>query len=201
MRRFILLLAIAVLGVATASADPLCVASTISTGSPGCSVGELTFSNWVVTPAGVGSPSSVSLVQVTQPTPYTTWLWFNPGLQTNQDLWLSFTVTGPLTGIDLMVGGTEFASVTERACSSPLVGNICPEGTQLAAIEAGAGASDSAQFAGVSQTTYIFKNIGAYGDRELSSVVESFETVPEPLTFGLIGSGLVVLGLLRRRAR
>jgi hypothetical protein len=202
MRKFLLLIAIALLGVATVCADPLCTGPTaISTGSPGCTIGTLTFNNWVVVPAGVGSPSSITLVQATTTaTGYN--LWFNPGLTTGGDLWISFAVAGALTGIDVTIGGSD-ARVTEWACSAPIVDNQCPEGTQLAYIEAGGGggSSDSASFAGVSNLTYIFKNVGAYNDRELSTLVESFETpVPEPLTFGLIGSGLLLLGLLRRRA-
>jgi hypothetical protein len=41
---------------------------------------------------------------------------------------------------------------------------------------------------------------GSFGDRTARYAVD-VQAIPEPMTFGLIGSGLLLLGFLRRRAR
>ena len=124
---------------------------------------------------------------------------FNPNLMSEgiQDIYLYFMVQGYTNGADLAVGGTN-ASVSEKICSEPFVSNVCESGV-LASLW---GVSDqSRQWAWYEGTTgiYIFKDI-SINNGELSSFTESFHAVPEPLTFVLLGSGLLGLGLLRRRS-
>jgi len=146
---------------------------------------------------------AVFLVSASVDAAQTVFLNFNPSLSASQDIWFYFTVTGPLSGVGFGLGGIHGVS-TELVCSQPVIigglhNNQCPAGTQLASMYVTSSGSDDKSFQTVS-TAYIFKNIGV-NNGELSSMTQSFHTVPEPLTFVLIGTGLVGLGLIRRRAR
>lgn len=179
------------------------------------SCGGLTFSNFEVVDAGTTLPSIVNLVEAKLDTAArVVYLNFNPNLLawpgTVEDIHFYFKVSGPLTGIDLAVGGTSSA-ITERACSTGInrnAGNNCIGGisNQLAAITNVSGQSAITETFAMVNTAYIFKDVLADGRRsrggaELTTFSQSFHTpVPEPMSLGLMGGGLVTLALLRKRA-
>jgi hypothetical protein len=192
---------ITLVSVAVVSAAPLCTtpATVGDAANAGytCEIGGLTFSNFVVTP-GVGTPTTITLMTATQVGDWV-YLTFNPSLSQNQDIWLNFTVTGPLGGIDLSVARSN-AVVTEVACSGPITAGIC-SGQELGYLTVYSGGSGSMEFGQTSDLTYIWKDIGVGQGGELSAFTQSFHVVPEPMTFALIGAGLLGLGLLRRKIR
>ena len=216
MRKTLLMIVLAVAFVAVASADPLCTTAVIGApnvlaGGFSCNQLGLDFSNFTASNAGLVPNPIVNLTMVTI-VGNTVNLTFNPGLDaTNgrEDIYFNFMVSGTLLGVDLTNGGTGLTSIGETVCSAPLVNNACPAGaTLLASFTAASQQTKAATFAAPSQVSYVFKDIFATADTEtgtvsnaghLSSFTESFDTpVPEPITFMLIGSGLLALGLIRR---
>jgi hypothetical protein len=169
----------------------------------------LTFNNFSAVDFGNSTGIIVTLGSGTfDPVTGRVVLAFSPNL-TNptllQDIHLFFTVTGPLLGIDLGVGGTN-ATVTERACKVGIdaASGNCMGGltNQLAALTNFSGAADvNASFASNSPT-FIFKDIGHTVSGDITAFSESFTTgVPEPMTLSLVGAGLLGLGLVGRRRR
>lgn len=189
-----------------------------SIGTPGsngffCTIGGLTFDNFVVIGAAGTPPFQVDLVTAAT-SGNTVFLTFNPNLgnpTVAEDIYFYFRVTGGVTQIDLSgvsppSSGMSQPSVGEIACSSPIPmpgnagANVCPAGTQRAALTvfAGAPAQFSPTFA-VTNPLYIFKDIQTPVGTVMSSFTESFTTaIPEPISFLLMGSGLLGLGIFRR---
>lgn len=199
MRRFLKLLLATAAALTVVSAAPLCTGPQV-VGDPAnagftCEIGGLTFSNFVVTP-GVGTPTAITLMTAAQ-VGDVVYLTFNPSLTQNQDIWLNFTVAGPLGGIDLGVARSN-GVVTEVACSGTITAGVC-SGTELGYLTVYSGGTGSMEFNGPSNLTYIWKDIGVQQGGELSSFTQSFHVVPEPMTFALIGAGLLGLGLMRRK--
>jgi hypothetical protein len=175
----------------------------ITTIGYGCTAGTLTFSNFSAVAATNGFVADVMLVSSSVDAAGTVYLNFNPTLNANQDIWFYFTVSGGLTGVDLGVGGNN-GFATEVVCSAPVIigginNNMCPVGTELARFSAVSGHTADVSFPQGVYTAYVFKDVGV-NQGEMSSLNQSFH-VPEPMTFVLIGTGLVGLGLIRRRAR
>lgn len=225
MKKILVLVGFSILslGVASASLIPCTLnqaADTPVTSSTVVTCGGLTFSNFEVTNATGGAAGIVDILAGSDydSASGAAYLNFNPNLGgANEDEEFLFTVTGGLSQIDLSVGGNN-ASVTERACANPIsltgpLAFLCTDSTgntewnPLGQITVASGAPDQPVFSSEFPSTspvYIFKNIETGANGQLSEFTQSFEpasSTPEPLSMVLLGSGLLGIGLLRRKSR
>lgn len=199
MKKFLLAVVVVLASISSAFAAPACGGQIDVLGLT-CELGGLTFSDftYAFTPS-VQPVTAVPYVLGLAGAPYTNVfgsearLTFTVAPQYDWvDLIMNYSVTGGgIIGISNSVapGG----SITEYACTAPFSGSSCP-GTTLASLAT----NQSATFA-PQQTIYIHKDIqppSALGG--MSDFTDSVYT-PEPMTFVLLGSGLLGVGLLRRR--
>ena len=213
MKKLLVLFVLSIFSLAVASAsDVPCTISGTTFNSPvnGTTVvtcGTLTFDEFAVTNPttgnGVPNPGQIDVLATSyfDTSAGVAYLEFNPNLQATMDDEFTFTVWGGLSSIDMTVGGQN-ASVQETACTVALTNGVCPSADVLGQITVQS--NESEQFANFATTNpvYIFKNVNAGGPPgQLTEFTQSFGTMPEPVSMVLLGSGLLGLGLLRRRSR
>jgi len=120
---------------------------------------------------------------------------FNLAPDVFRDITFAYTVTGYVLGVDGWMGGSGTRSIAENLYADP---GLTIEVGHLNLSNVGQLSGETLLSEPVS-TLYVMKDITIGANGMLSEFTQSFET-PEPLTFGLIGGGLLLLGLLRRRA-
>jgi len=187
--------------------------------------GNLTYTNFAGgngtgNPTGVAIPaSSITVTPIT--TPGNEGFQFSSGwnVTTNQDgtssfqdNLLTFVVIGSLNDLHLTFNGafqgTGVAGVAEGFCLNQTTGTAgCPQGSSgvLNVTNPPGIFNSDLTFTGSVTSISIAKDInvtsGVNGRASISQVINTFSTLstPEPLSFVLLGSGLLGLGLLRKR--
>jgi hypothetical protein len=201
-----------------AAADGVCVSAVIDvTITPGESFacGSLIFSDFYLTDLTGGLTGTLDINSVSINSQGLVTLEANPNLNVGGSENLSFTVSGSLNSFSLEVGGTS-ASVTERICSNSIAtsGNtadLCSNASQstyvapLGQLTAQSGSPMQQLAPGLlAGPVHIFEAIDAGDGSDLGALYEGFgdpASVPEPITFVLLGSALAFLGIAGRRLR
>jgi len=183
-----------------------------------CTTGNLTFSAFgyssTANPAGLAiPPSGVSVTNIltTGNEGFQFAGGWNVGTQAGnissfQDSLLSFTVTGFITDLHLFFNGsftgTGLSGVAETYCLNHTLQG-CPAGSsgQISVTNPPPAFNAVVFFAPVTSVS-VSKDInvtsGTNGTASISQVINTFSS-PEPLSFVLLGSGLLGLGLVRKR--
>ena len=211
MRKMTLAVVVLMVFAVAASANGVCVVgNNVLALNFSCSVGGLLFSNFGAQGnAGyLGLPASIGITSVVTggeielgfaPAPAMDWA--VGGLPDDMYFW--FRVRGTHLGVDLHNLGTGETSIGERVCDAAGVtaGGSCL-GTQILMLPAAASNVEvEALYATPQSDVWIWKDVGITGETgHISSFEQSF-MIPEPVTLGLIGVGLLALGLLRRRLK
>ncbi len=181
-----------------------------------CQSGSLIFSDFEYRGTGQdANASAVSVITLTAPDNEGfqfagAWsVQSQNGISNSEESQIAYTVERPGGLIDSLslsfgsiVTGTGTASATEQFCLGASINN-CPQISQgsIAVTNPGSGFTDRAFFAGVENIGIlgaVTVTSGVNGMASISSVSNTF-SAPEPLSFVLLGTGLLGIGLMRRR--
>lgn len=228
MNRFVLIAVASLLLVssafATSTTCPTGALSLYLVSGFSCTTNNLTFDQWGYSSAasGLGGLIPSSAITVTPDVTsgnegfqfQAAWSVSNVGgdpIHSTEDSLISFTASGPaISDLSLFfngsVTGTGQSGVTENYClGHALVG--CPSALsgQITVTNPPPSFNDHVFFAAsssVSVSKDILVDTGTgTGSAMISQVTNNFSNTPEPLSFVLLGSGLLGLGLLRKRIK
>jgi hypothetical protein len=217
MKTSVFLAIVLFVAVGIASAAPLCVndgtmVSYIALGNGGCSIGDLLFYGFRYTDSGSAPASAVFLTPISSSLTSS-----GPGLSFASSDW---TATGTLLSGDIVHDSAMFFNVktldgrplingaTLALVSSEFTGDsggsvaegITPGANQLE-VDTGGPYLSGVVFAptsGIQVRKDLFV-VGSLGTASIGVFDEGFAVVPEPVGSVLIGSGLLALGIWRRR--
>jgi hypothetical protein len=190
-----------------------------SSGTFSCQIAPLNFSNFsYLLDAGTFNVNPVAVnVETANLSGNEVTLEFDPNLASSSSMELEDQVTGGVKGVDLGWNGSGTGFVNEVVCTVFTSTGICPTSDELAVINVNSGGAFATAFLGGTSSTaggiasvvfastqsevWIFKDIDS-GNAPFSEVEQSYMVAaPEPMTFSLLGAGLVGLGLMGRRRR
>jgi hypothetical protein len=222
MNRFLTLLAFLVLASSAFASSTTCLAPgtayALYMGGFSCVSGNLLFNGFDLQVNVPGSPDKNNVFVTPELTTGNEGFTFRGNWAGNMDTSLTFTVTalvGSITDVHLtMTGGSfgtgSFANVSESICRDGMLETCVPPtgGTpgSLIVPNSMSPISDAIFFSGA-HSVQVSKDISVFagpnGGANISVVTNTYSQgdIPEPLSLALFGSGLVALGLMRKRAK
>ncbi len=225
MKRVLLLIVALIVATTVGSAATMCVSTTMATlvgyGSAGCEVQGVLFSNFQFLSLGTGSNqiSDLSLINATLSSdnstmPFTqNWVFSSTtsGGTFRAGFTLSFdvsVVSGNPYGVVGLVQSTDYLNTgaianldTAVDNQTGLPTNVTPNPLSTAGCS-GCGLKTSDPYLLTSIHTATTVTVPTVGGRPVSTFEQDFASIaPEPVTFVLIGSGLIGLAFVRRRFR